>query len=265
MKRTVGGEAAQRQLITASRMKIRLSRLIANSTAGCVIGVLTRNKIRHHGIRFDVRSKDFTPLVKAQLFWGAYEGTETRMIRSLLRESSTVIELGSSLGITSAHIADVMAPGGHLVCVEANPNLLPGLRERLNRHGTKIRVDVIHAAITDHRGVANLAIAPETVDSRVADPRPHDIEVQVPALTLADVLHGTGVTEFDLVSDIEGAEAAFLWQDPGVLSRCRRAVIELHDATADGRNLSIFDLIDSATSAGFRIASCYGPVVSLIR
>jgi predicted O-methyltransferase YrrM len=67
------------------------------------------------------------------------------MIRGLLRGSTTLVELGSSLGVTSAYIAALMAPGGHLVCVEANPRLLPGLCERLARRAGSLRVDFVHA------------------------------------------------------------------------------------------------------------------------
>jgi hypothetical protein len=60
------------------------------------------------------------------MFWGAYESAETRMILGLLRGSTAVVELGSSLGITAAHVATLMAPNGHLVCVEANPGSCQG-------------------------------------------------------------------------------------------------------------------------------------------
>ena len=74
------------------------------------------------------------------MFWGMYEGAETRMIRDHLRDSVTVVELGSSLGITASHVAAVMAPGGHLVCVEANPRLVPGLRERISPLATALEL-----------------------------------------------------------------------------------------------------------------------------
>lgn len=62
------------------------------------------------------------------------------------------MEFGSSLRITSVHIAAVMAPSGRLICVEANPQLLPGLRQRILPRAPKVRIDVVHAALTDHCG-----------------------------------------------------------------------------------------------------------------
>ena len=254
------------ELGTASALKLRASRIVASDTAGRVIGAVTRKRIRHQGLWFDTRSSDFSPTVRAQMFWGGYEGAETRMIRGFMRNSVTVVELGSSLGVTAAHIAAVMGPGGHLVCVEANPRLLPGLRERTHLFAPILRLDVMHAAVTDHCGETDLTVGVQTVDSRLAaSPRPNEGTVRVPALTLQEILHRTGVVDFDLVSDIEGSEVAFLLQDPDALKGCRRAVIELHNTQLDGRKVSVLDLLDAAVAAGFQVISRHGPVVALAR
>jgi FkbM family methyltransferase len=253
------------ELVTASKLKLRVSEIVAGNCAGRVIGALTGKRIRHQGLWFDARSHDFSPRARAQMFWGAYEGAETRMIRRFLENSATVVELGSSLGVTTAHIASRMAPGGHLVCVEASPCLLPGLRERTARRAAALRVEVLHAAVTTHCGTAFLSLAAETVGSRLGSPRPREAVVQVPAMTLREILRRTDVVDFDLVSDIEGAEAAFLLRDPDVLSGCRRAVLELHDTTLGGDNVSVFDLMDASVAAGFDIVSRHGPVVALAR
>ena len=161
---TESGQASVTEALgTASALKLGVSRIVASDTAGRMIGALTRRRIRHHGLWFDTRGSDFTPSVRAQMFWGGYESAETRMIRSLLRNSTAVVELGSSLGVTGAHIADAMTPGGHLICVEANPRLIPGLRERMSRYAAKLHIEIIHAAVTDQCGTATLTIAPETV------------------------------------------------------------------------------------------------------
>jgi FkbM family methyltransferase len=261
-----GQDPPPTEMVTASALKLRVATVVTGNGAGRVISALTGKRIRHQGLWFDTRSSDFTPRVRAQMFWGTYEGAETRMIRSFLRGSTAVVELGSSLGITSAHIASVMTPGGYLTCVEANPRLLPGLRERTSKRFVNMRVDVVHAAVTDHCGSAVLTIAAHTVGSRLhTDQEPNHSTVEVPALTLNDVVRQNGMTEFDLVSDIEGGETAFLLQDPSVLKNCRRAVIELHDTAFRGRRVSVLDLLDGALSAGFQVVERYGPVVALAR
>ncbi len=254
-----------RQNVTASALKIHAAKVVAGDISGQIIGTLTRKRIRHQGLWFDTRSPDFSPRVRAQMFWGGYEGAETRMIQSFLRGSINVVELGSSLGVTTAHIATVMAPGGHLVCVEANPELIRGLAERIAPRTAGLQYEVVHAAVARHCGAAELVIAGETVGSRIGAPRPDESIVPVPALTLREILRRTNVCEFDLVSDIEGAEAAFLLDDPGVLSKCGRAIIEFHETAADGHMVSVFDLIEAAVAAGLRVVSRHGPVVALSR
>lgn len=249
----------------ASPLKLQVARVVTCDRAGRLIGALSGNRIRHHGLWFDVHSNDFSPQVRAQMFWGTYESAETRMIRGLLCGSTTVVELGSSLGVTSAHIAALMAPGGYLICVEANPRLLPGLRERLARRATSLRVDFVHAAVTDHCGDAVFALSPQTVSSRLGAVRPDEAAVAVPALTLREILRRSGISDFDLVSDIEGAESGFLLQDPDVLRGCRRAVFELHDTTVDGHAVSASELLEAAIAAGLRITHRHGPVVGLAR
>jgi FkbM family methyltransferase len=187
------------------------------------------------------------------------------MIREHLRGSVAVVELGSSLGITASHVATVMAPRGHLVCVEANPQLIPGLRERVLPRAGSLQVDVRHAAISTQGGVLPFTVARDTVGSRLGKPRPGESTVQVPALTLREVLRETAIAEFDLISDIEGAEAAFLLGDPAVLEQCGRAVLELHDTTVNGQRVSVRDLLHAALAAGFRLVNQHGPVVALIR
>ena len=96
-----------------------------------------------------------------------------------------------------------------------------------------------------------------------AAPRPDESVVPVPALTLREILRRANLGEFDLVSDIEGAEAAFLLNDPGVLSKCGRAIIEFHQTM--GCMVSVLDLIDAAVPAGLRVVSRHGPMVALSR
>jgi FkbM family methyltransferase len=257
----------------ASALKARAAMIVAGGAAGRLIGPATGYRVRHHGLAFDVHGADFSPRVRAQMFWGAYESAETRMIRGLLRGSTTVVELGSSLGVTTAHIAAAMAAGGHLVCVEANPRLVPGLRSRIKRSAPAVQVEVIHAAVAGYSGTAALTLARQTVGSRLwrahpgrPGPGSGRQTVTVPALTLRDLLIRTGIGEFDLVSDIEGAETSFLLADPGVLDRCGRAVLELHDTVADGgREVTVADLLDAAIAAGFRVLCRHGPVVALGR
>ncbi|WP_241831227.1 FkbM family methyltransferase [Parafrankia soli] len=246
------------------RIKIAMAGVLTSPVAARIVETATRDQIRNNGIRFDVSGSDFTARTKAQLFWHIYESAEIRLIHRNLRGASTVVELGSSLGITTAHIASVVAPGGRIVCVEANPRLIEGLQSRLSPHLAHMQLDVEHAAISTEQGTATFSVCSNVLGSRLAA-RKDGETVSVPASTLRQILAKHGVDEFDLVSDVEGAEASFLLGDPEVLRRCRRAVLELHDTTFQGRHYSTSDLLAAAQTAGFRVAEQHGAVVALVR
>lgn len=257
------------ELHTASPLKLRVAQILTADRIGRPISRITRGQIRHQGLRIDASGSQFTDNVRAQMFWGLYEAAETRMIRRYLSGSKTVVELGSSLGVTSAHIASIMAPHGRLICVEANPSLAPLLLRATLRYGAHgLVVRVVHAAIADHDGEAQLQVARRSVSSKLwlpTSPAGEEKVISVPALTLRTVLEQHDLTEFDLVSDIEGAEAAFLLHDSSVLRRCRRAVLELHDTACGGAEVSVSDLLDALCLAGFRLVEQYGPVVAVER
>jgi hypothetical protein len=45
---------------TTSPLKLRVARIVASDWAGRLIGPLSGNRVRHHGLWFDVRSSDFS-------------------------------------------------------------------------------------------------------------------------------------------------------------------------------------------------------------
>jgi hypothetical protein len=54
----------------ASPLKLPLARIVTSDMSGRLIGALSGNRVRHHGLWFDVSSRDFSPQVRAQMFWG---------------------------------------------------------------------------------------------------------------------------------------------------------------------------------------------------
>lgn len=247
------------------RVKIMAARALTRPTMGRIVSVATRNRIRSHGLLFDVSDPDFTPQVRAQMFWRVYEGAEIRMIRRHLQGARTVVELGSSLGITTTHIASVLDSGGQLVCLEANPHLVDGLRRRTGRHRCDIALEIENAAVTDQTGPVPFRLGASTQSSHVAETELSGGELTVPSTTLREILTRHRIDEFDLVSDIEGGEASFLVGDPSSLEGCRRAVIELHETSFGGRTFTPPDLVDAARMAGLKVVEQYGPVVALSR
>lgn len=154
-----------------------------------------------------------------------------------------------------------MPEGGRLISVEANPFLIPTLTATLQVHGLGRTVEVVHAAIAD-QARAQLAIGSRTWGSSLTQVG----GVEVPALSLNALLKERGVDRYALVSDIEGAEAAFIVDTDLDLEGCDRMVIELHDTVHHGRRVSASTMADELVRRhGFRLLERRSTVLALAR
>lgn len=243
--------------------------LVADALCHPVVGrtlrALFRRRIpslRFPGWRVEADPAVVSPRTVAMIFWGIYESAELRFIRSHLRTDLDVVEVGSSIGAVSSAIAQRLGPGRRLLCVEANPTLIPLLRRNVAANAPDRAVEIVNRAI-DYRNDSvvftegALTTGGHTVGSRPDGGRTHE----VPASTLEALLDAHGIGEYALVSDIEGAEAGFIGSDPAALARCQQLLIELHDAEIDGRSETVASLRDALTGRhGFRVSASHGPV-----
>jgi FkbM family methyltransferase len=274
---------------TARRAKLWVARWLSSPLLGALISVLLRNRIKNMGVVIDTSHPAFTPTVKAQLAFGIYEGAEIRFIRRYLRGCSRVLELGSSLGVSSAHILDVAEPGAEVICVEANPNLLPALRATTTTAARRAaaKVTVIHGAVppSPHERSSSvvLTLGRSHVGSRVgpvdaasqdggtpdvgtpdaATPGAGDQvrQLRVPAVDLAEAVRDW--TDYALVCDIEGAEAALILAADPSLTGASRLVIELHETAYEGAPVTVADLREALLDMGFLLAEENGRVLVL--
>lgn len=225
---------------------------------GLVVGAVCRHRIRHHGLVIDCRSPLITPDVEAALAFRLYEEAEVRFIREHCRAVRCAVDLGASIGVTGAHLLDVMASTGRLKLVEANPALIPLLEDRFKGSCA----EVIHAAIAYGSQVASLHVGQRTMGSRLA----HDGEsaVQVPARTLSSIVEDFDYP-FTLVADIEGAEVGFLWDDAAALDRCDTIIVEVDYGQREGRRIGVREQLHRYGDLGFRIVATNGDVVVMRR
>ena len=138
--------------------------------------------------------------------------------------------------------------------------MLPTLRGNIANNTSLRNVRCVHGAIDDSGDAfVNLDVGPSNVSARVCEASKPGRTV--PATTLAAVIEKAGVGDFILVSDIEGAEAGMFDRDADALTRCRRMIVELHEATYGGRTYGVPDLIEMVhTNTGMRMRERYGPV-----
>lgn len=191
---------------------------------------------------------------RASLFWGFHEAQEIRYVRAYLTAGLPVVELGTSLGVVAAHIAQLLNGLNKLVCVEANPPLLALARETVLANSSNAEMVSLSAAV-DYSGArsSSFSVSDDLISSRLAT---GNNTVQVPTITLSAVLAESGVEDYALVCDVEGAELQILENDIESLARCRMMIIELH-ATA---RASVADMAARIEGAGFNLTAQHGAV-----
>ncbi len=252
------------------RLKSRVAQVLSHPLVGSVISSAYGNRIPNMGVVIDTSSPAFSPRVKAQLAFGIYEGAEIGFIRKYLRGYAKILELGSSLGVTASHVLDVAAAGAEVVCVEANPRLLPALRATVSAAATRAGATArtIHGAVPDSPDGGSLALT-LTLDRRShLGSRTGEIPAQVqatrfrvPAVDLGSLV--ADWTRYAVICDIEGAEAALILSAQPALTGASRVVIELHDTCYRGAAVSVAQLRIKLLDLGFRIVDEKGRVLVL--
>ena len=245
--------------------------MVCSPAVGRLVGHVYGDRIPSRGTRIDVRGLPISPRIKASLFWGLYESAEYRFVRDHLRPDLDVIELGAGLGAISVQIARRLDGGRKLVCVEAAPELFDKLGANLSSNPALCEAVPVHGAVSYTEGervafeinawhLGSRLATPDTVGGR--DVR----RIEVPAVALErlwrDHLDGGA---YQLVLDVEGAEAQILEHEAEALSACQRLLIECHPTTFAGRPCGVEELIEKIREHGFELADRYGPVCFFAR
>ena len=208
-----------------------------------------------NGILDELRRAYFSP--------DAHEQDVLQAIDSLLRRTRFFVDVGASLGQFTQFAARTMR-SGRILAVEADPLRARELADACKKWqpGSPVRLDAVHAAVTDHDGVVQLSITDSAVSgglfrhplehiSSTAAARTHWREIEVPARRL-DSLCGTEVP--DLVKiDVEGAELRVLKGADGILRRATtRFLVELHPWADPAGQSSPAEVIAYMASRGYR-------------
>lgn len=181
--------------------------------------------IETQGIKVPFDPRIITPKIERPMRRGRYEGGECAALRRVLRPGDRVLELGAGLGLCSTVAA--MAEGvERVVAIEANPELLPLIRETHRLNGVEGRVD-LRNGVAVPQGGDDIAfyIRPDFwASSMEAGSRGYTRVETLPAIGLTDLIAELRPTV--LVCDIEGGELGLF--DGLDLSGVRNLVLELH-------------------------------------
>lgn len=188
---------------------------------------------RVNGISLPIDRDVLSPHMELTLAAGRYERRERALSARIVRRGDVVLELGAGLGFLGSYLRK-FTDVGNIVCVEANPRLIPYIHRVHALNGID-GIEVLNGVV-----VADDE-APRTFPffcrrdfwaSSLDASLPYDAVVEVGSLSLTDILrqHRPDV----LIMDIEGGELD-LFTAPSAGS-IRAAVIETHPGLygADG-------------------------------
>jgi FkbM family methyltransferase len=165
-----------------------------------------------------------TPSILAKLADGSYEADEARSADRCVRPGFRVLELGAGIGYVTA-ICARRAGAQNVLSVEANPDLLPVIRNNLVSNGLS-GVTLIHGAVTGpvaEGASADFGLSNGFTGSSLGAGA-KGRSVRVPLVSVHDLIraHKPHV----VLMDVEGAEADLFsrpWKCP-----LRFCVMELH-------------------------------------
>ncbi len=213
-------------------------------------------------IELEISRHLLTPEIEAALQKGNYEWQETLAIKRHLKCDDTVLEIGAGIGLTTVAAARVVG-GENVVSVEANPALLPEIRNNLALNGLGGAV-LLHQVVLPEAGKAEAQIyVPDSFWGASIDGLtvPLAQEITVPAIGFDALLAAHPATV--LICDVEGAEAEY-FQNP-LPSALRMILLELHPKLYALRVVKL--IFDRLSAQGFAYVpfGSKGPVVCFKR
>lgn len=181
------------------------------------------------GLRFDLRSPNLSLGEVANLYFDRRERAEHDMVRRhvLRSDVAQIVELGVSIGFIAANL--VFSKKVSYFGIEASPRLaregLANIRNN-DRWGSAIRVENL---CIDYTGREYVDFG-ESYNSLVGKVGGRNrTPVRVSAATFSEIVRRFELRDFALITDIEGAEAEILFNDPESLRGCRIIVTELEN------------------------------------
>lgn len=165
---------------------------------------------RGHRIYLDTRDLGLTPHIALDGIW---EREVEEVLLRLLRPGQTVAEVGSNMGYHSLAMAQAIGPDGRLHAFEANPDVLPLLRDTIVVNGYQDRIALHPVAALDRAGEIAFASDPAHIGSghwaAESDAEHYSRRRTVPAVPLDAAL--ADVPALDLLRmDAEGSEPQVL-------------------------------------------------------
>jgi FkbM family methyltransferase len=247
---SVGAGVVRRMPMARYRMMNGLCRRTAARFNARIPGSAT-------GLRFECDLRN--GLAREVFFTGTYEPQATMIIRRLVENGGTFVDVGAHWGYYSLIVAEHVGRSGLVVAIEADPRIY-AILERSMALNDLPQVRLVHAAAAAAPGVLSLVGFDEHSDnwgtSRIAGATSKSRTLcEVSARSIDDLLDEFGLEIVDLVKmDIEGAEGmALAGMSAGLRrGRYRRLLLELHPVQLAEQGEQAPAIVEHLLALGFR-------------
>lgn len=241
-------------------LKDLLLAALTNDRVGKAVGWAFHDRIPCRGARIATSSRFVTARTKAEILFGVYERAEIDQALAYIAPGADALELGGSIGVNSVQIAGRLGPRDRLIVVEANPELCELARENLARNRREVRAVVVQAAVSYEGDGAALAyeVREDSLRGAIASTANAPTQLPAQAVTLRELVDRFALSDFFLISDIEGGEAGLILMDREALQRAKRVIVELDPGRHAGRLISIEEQVALMVEAGFRLEHRHG-------
>lgn len=252
------------------KLIMRLRSILYSEFSGLIISRIYKNRLSNYGCTIDTNTNQISLSTKAKIWFGAYERAEVLFVRKFLRDEYDVIELGSSIGVVSSHIAAGLSSKNRLICVEANENLLSIIRKNVEINAPTANIEIIHAAVDySNSDLVGFKIGKQNTISKKSHENCNTVKVQ--SVTLRKICDLYRIDQpFLLIMDIEGAEFDLIQKEFDTLKDCMLIIAELHETTGfcngEHRLITVDEMADMIISVhGFRQMARWGNVFAFQR
>lgn len=189
---------------------------------------------------------------------GEYEPEMRRTLEKFLARGCTFVDIGANEGYFSVIGRKLVGDAGRVVAVEPQSRLLPILEENF-RLNAVTEVQLVHGAVSNAPGKANLHISPDTNTGSTSLDRSTSYSLpteQTEVMTLTELFSRHAVVRADLVKmDIEGFEyeAILGSRELFTAGRIKAFALELHPPRIERRGLKVADITNFLTEAGYAL------------
>lgn len=228
------------------QIKLIVAKILVNDFTGKLIAVLFSNKIPFHNLRIDISNFAIRKRIAASLFFKTYESSVIRFIFKYLKDyEGTIVELGASIGVVSSTLAKVN-PKATLYSFEADKRFIPIIENNF-----KINNIANATCFNEIIGASGYEFIPgeDNTMGKISKTNSEPNKMS----SLSQLLTKYNVTEFVLVSDIEGAEYFVLNEKESFFTRIPLLIIELHPIEIENILISVEDLKTRIETLGYEI------------